>query len=319
MKLHTSTTCALGLAVLFSLGATSMARAQADTAKGRVPVRKERAAAPATPSSTAPVANVPLGMRPDTMPRVSTGEVVAPKDSAVAPMPASPRGVTPPAAASPFPVPAQPCCAPAQPQPRASATRYLFGNSGFYIGAGGGTAVPFNESSNLGYDSGVDLTFPVGWHRAGRTLGVRATLAFDQLHADVSAANGATLPAMSGSAPDPKIYSGTLDAVLKFPIGRSAREGRGLSLYTVGGGGAYLFRGFGGGTQLGSVLGADKIGDSRKNVHKWGIEAGAGMEWGLGPTAVFFESRWVNVFTNGSRAGNDYLRWIPIAVGMTLR
>jgi hypothetical protein len=147
---------------------------------------------------------------------------------------------------------------------------------------------------------------------------VRATLAFDQVHADVATAD-VTAPAMLGSAPDPKIYTGTLDAVLKFPIGRLAREGRGLSLYGVGGGGVYLFRGFGGTTELANVLGGDKIGSSAKNVHKWGVYGGAGMEYGLGPTAVFVESRWVNVFTKGSQAGNDYLRWIPISVGVTLR
>jgi hypothetical protein len=205
-----------------------------------------------------------------------------------------------------------------QPQPRANPTRYLFGTSGFYLGAGAGTAVPFNLFSNLGYDSGFDLTIPIGWHRPGRTLGVRATLAYDQIHADMATAVR-TAPAMLGSAPDPKIYSGTLDALLKFPLGNSVRDGRGLSLYAVGGGGAYLFRGFGGTTALSDVLGADKIGTSVKNVHKWGVEAGAGLEYGLGPTAVFVESRWVNVFTNGSRAGNDYLRWIPINAGVTLR
>jgi hypothetical protein len=66
-------------------------------------------------------------------------------------------------------------------------------------------------------------------------------------------------------------------------------------------------------------LGADKIGSSKKNIHKWGVDAGGGMEWGIGPAAVFVESRWVNVFTNGSRAGNDYLRWIPIVAGVTIR
>ena len=203
-------------------------------------------------------------------------------------------------------------------QPTAGATRYLFGNSGFFVGLGVGTAVPYNQLSDLGYDSGLDLTIPMGWRRPGRTLGFRATLGYDQVHADVASADR-TEPAMLGSAPDPKVYSGTADALLTFPIGRSAREGRGLSLYALGGGGVYLFRGFGGRTVLADVLGGDEIGSSRKNVHKWGLEAGAGMEFGLGPTALFVESRWVNVFTGGSRTGNDYLRWVPIAAGVMIR
>jgi hypothetical protein len=147
---------------------------------------------------------------------------------------------------------------------------------------------------------------------------VRATLAYDQLHADQEGLQG-SLPAMRGSGPDPKVYAATLDAVLKFPVGQGAREGRGLSLYALGGGGSYLFRGFGGGGVLADVLGADKIGTSAKNIHKWGAQAGAGIEWGLGPTALFVESRWINVFTTNSRTGNDHLRWIPIGVGVTLR
>ena len=212
-------------------------------------------------------------------------------------------------------------CGAMMPMQRAAppkATRYLFGASGFYLGAGAGTAVPFNELSDLGYDAGVDITIPIGWHRPGRTFGVRTTLSFDQVHADQATVRG-SLPAMRGSAPDPKIYSGTLDAVLKFPIGQTAREGRGLSLYALGGGGVHLFRGFGGTTPLSDVLGGDEIGTSRKNIHKCGVQAGAGLEYGLGPTAVFVESRWVNVFTSGSRTDTDYLRWIPIGVGVMLR
>lgn len=303
MRFRASSTYPLGLAIVVALGAASAVGAQADPSR-RVPVKKEQPVVPAKPSPGVPVtkepAPAPVAQEPtpvkqepsavpvvqDTAVRVATGEVV-----------------TPPAP---------------QLQPRRSATRYLFGNSGFYVGVGAGTAVPYNQLSNLGYDSGFDVTVPMGWHRPGRTLGIRATLAYDQVHAD-QARIGRTAPALLGSAPDPKIYSAALDAVLKFPIGRAAREGRGLSLYTVGGGGLYLFRGFGGTTVLADVLGSDEVGSSKKNIHKWGIGAGAGMEYGIGPTALFFESRWVNVFTDGSRTGNDYLRWIPILVGVTVR
>jgi hypothetical protein len=325
MRLRASGTYTVGLALVVSLGATAVARAQADTTRGRVPVRKEQAI-PAKQQPAAPTTKETAGMPavpvPDTARRAAPGDVVTPKDTApptVAPATCAmmAAGKAMPAMRMTEPCGAMPMST-AQPQPRAKPVKYLFGTSGFYVGAGLGTAVPFNLLSDLGYDSGFDLTVPVGWHRPGRTLGVRATLAFDQVHADVATAN-VTAPAMLGSAPDPKIYTGTVDAVLKFPIGSLAREGRGLSLYGVGGGGVYLFRGFGGTTELGNVLGGDKIGSSARNVHKWGVNAGAGMEYGLGSTAVFVESRWVNVFTKGSQAGNDYLRWIPISVGVTLR
>ena len=324
----------LGLAIAVSLGAASAALAQADISKSRVPVTKEQAPPAKMPATTpAPKQPVVVPKGPVTVPsapepespvapiqRVAPGDVAPPRDTALATV-ARPECAMMPNRTAPMGRRMAEMCGammPSQAQPTPKATRYLFGSSGFYIGLGAGTAVPYNHLSNLGYDSGLDITVPVGWHRPGRTLGIRATLAFDQVHADMARID-VTAPAMRGSAPDPKIYSGSLDAVLKFPIGQTAREGRGLSVYTVGGGGLYLFRGFGGATQLGDVLGGDDVGNSRKNVHKWGVGAGAGLEWGIGPTAVFFESRFVNVFTDGSRTGNDHLRWIPISVGVMVR
>lgn len=312
---------AIGLAIVVLVSAAAVARAQSDTTRMRVPVKKEQAAtpvkAPATPAEKA----VTVAPSRDTTARVATGDVVVPKDT-VPPTVARPTcGMMPGAPMMPAARMKEMCGAmmPTHRQPqRESATRYLFGNSGFYLGLGAGTAVPYNQLSNLGYDSGFDLTIPVGWRRPGRTLGLRATLGFDQVHADIASADR-TEPAMRGSAPDPKIYSATADLVFTFPIGQTAREGRGLSLYALGGGGTYLFRGFGGRTVLADVLGDDEVGSSRKNIHKWGVQAGAGMEYGLGPTALFVESRWVNVFTSDSRTGNDYLRWIPISAGVMLR
>ena len=314
MRLRTSGAYTIGLAIALALGVATAAGAQADTTKSRVPVKKEQPAPtksqPGVPvmkeTAPEPVAPAPAPpvTRTDTMPRAAAGEVVTPKDTMAA-------TVIPKCSMAN-------CGMMQQPQPRANPTRYLFGTSGFYLGVGAGTATPFNVLHDMGYDTGFDLTIPIGWQRPGRALGVRATLAYDQIHADKATAD-VTAPAMLGSAPDPKIYSGTIDALLKFPIGNSVRDGRGLSFYAVGGGGAYLFRGFGGTTALSDMLGGDKIGSSGKNVHKWGVQAGAGLEYGLGPTAVFVESRWVNVFTKGSTSGNDYLRWIPISVGVTLR
>ena len=313
MRLRPAGAFTIGLAVVVSASAT-MAGAQSDTTRTRVPVRKEQAATPAKATAVVPPR--------DTTPHVAAGDVAVPKDTAPSTLARPTCQMMAGAPMMPAARMKEMCGAmmPAQPQPQARerSTQYLFGNSGFYVGLGAGTAVPYNQLSNLGYDSGFDLTIPVGWRRPGRTLGLRATLGFDQVHADVASADR-TMPAMAGSAPDPKVYSATADAVFTFPIGQTAREGRGLSLYALGGGGAYLFRGFGGRTVLADVLGSDEIGSSRKNIHKWGVQAGAGMEYGLGPTAVFVESRWVNVFTGGSRAGNDYLRWIPFSAGVMLR
>jgi hypothetical protein len=162
------------------------------------------------------------------------------------------------------------------------------------------------------------MAIPMGWHPLGQPLGIRALLGYDQAHAHVSNEPGA-LPAERGSGPDPKIYTATLDLVWRLPVGQSAVEGRGLTAYAMGGGGVYLFRGFGGTDPLSSVLGIDEVGDSKKNIHKWGANVGAGLEWGIGPTALFLESRFVNVFTTESRSGNNSIRWIPVAAGVIVR
>lgn len=321
MTLRRAGVYTIGLAIAASVSTAPLARAQSDTTRMRVPVKKEQTATPAKPAATLPEKAVTVVPPRDTAHRMAAGDVVVPKDTAPPTLARPACEMMPGAPMMPAARMKEMCGAmmPTQrQQPGESATRYLFGKSGIYVGLGAGTAVPYNQLGNLGYDSGFDLTIPVGWRRPGRTLGLRATLGYDQVHADVATADR-TAPALLGSAPDPKIYSATADAVFTFPIGQSAREGRGLSLYALGGGGAYLFRGFGGRTVLADVLGGDEIGTSRKNIHKWGVQAGAGMEYGLGPTALFVESRWVNVFTGGSRTGNDYLRWIPISAGVMLR
>jgi hypothetical protein len=315
MRPDGSFTRAIGTAIALSLIAASVGAAQTDTTRrdpqrSRIPVTKERQAPTRTPGI--PVTKEPA--RRDSTPRVSTGEVPTPPETpAPAPQPVVQRAEARPAPAPPVaPTPQRPT----------RITRYLFGNSGFYLGVGGGVAVPSNQFSELGYQAGPHISVPVGWHRMGRALGLRASFAFEQAHAHTSNAPG-TLPALRGSGPDPKIYSATLDATLKIPLTAMAREGRGLSLYTVAGGGAYLFRGFGGNSPLADVLGndiAERHDEEReKNVTKWGMNVGGGLEWGFGPMALFAESRWVNVFTDGSTTNNAYLRWVPIVAGFTFR
>jgi hypothetical protein len=228
----------------------------------------------------------------DTLGRVATGTVELPRDTARA----GPTPTTPPVTKA-----AEQAHATAPPQIVQRTPRR---GTGFYLGIGGSLAVPYNEFSRLGYQTSYGFGMPMGWHRLDRRLGVRAFLGYDQAHAHVSRDPKAA-PALHHSGPDPKIYTATLDATLRFPLTARATEGVGLSLYTVTGGGAYLFRGFGGLDPLSVVLGVDKYGHSRKNITKWGVNAGGGLEWGFGSSAVFFEARFVNAFTTGSANGTD--------------
>ena len=85
MRLHASTAYTIGLATALSLGAGTVARAQADPTRSRVPVTKERVAPPTKPEAAAPATREPLSApvaaRPDTAIRAA-GEVVTPKDTA---------------------------------------------------------------------------------------------------------------------------------------------------------------------------------------------------------------------------------------------
>jgi hypothetical protein len=302
MKRHPMPTALAAVAAALLLGVASTAAGQTDTTRTRVPVTKER---PATPTRSAGVpvtkATTPAA---DTVRRASPGEVSLPRDTA------PPRVETPVAAtpATPMPRPAsQPFQMPREP-------RYLFGNSGFTMGAAFGAAMPTGTFRELGYDPGAHAAIPIGWHRPGTMLGVRATFTFDKPTRGSSEMLHAA-PGVPRPASDPRIYTATLDAVLKLPLLGMGTDGYGIAAYAVGGGGGYRFEHYGTASPLADAVGS-AAGKSR--VTRWGVHAGGGLEWGRGPTSFFVESRWVNVFADGSRTRNDYLRWVPVVVGVTI-
>jgi len=68
--------------------------------------------------------------------------------------------------------------------------------------------------------------------------------------------------------------------------------------------------------------------NDEKSITKLGASMGAGIEFGVGPAAIFFESRWVNVFANrdedldfneffGNRS--KHVRWVPLVLGISFR
>ena len=295
----------LGIAaVALLLGAASSASAQVDTTRrdttrARVPITKESPA----PSGRASGVPVTKGAAPraDTVTRVSPGEVSLPRDTmprVEAPVAEAPREAPRP---TPFPAVREP--------------RFMFGNRGFTVGLGAGAAMPVGTYRELGYDPGIHAAVPIAWHRPGAALGLRAMLSYDK----ATTGSSETLrvaPGLLRPTADPVVYTTTLDAVLKLPVLGGGTDGYGLSAYAVGGGGGYFFKDFEAVTPLADALGA---GSGKTRVARWGVTAGGGLEWGMGPMAMFAEARWVNVFADGSRAGNDYLRWVPVVVGLTIR
>jgi len=210
-------------------------------------------------------------------------------------------------------------------QQRTAGSRSLFGNSGFYIGVAGGGGIPIGDFKDLGYDNGWGVTVPIGWHKPGNMLGLQLDLGYNQFNGGTFLTSGTPTNLLN---PDPKVWSANLNVKLSFPF----TESRTTGLYLIGGGGVYRFQDFGTNSALGGFLGNDIIDaddpDNQTARTKWGLNGGAGFEFGLGPTSLFVESRFVNVFAK-RQANSDFndffgertsdVRWVPIVIGLNFR
>jgi len=196
----------------------------------------------------------------------------------------------------------------------------------FFIGFAAGTAAPMGDVEDLGYGNGLNVTVPFGWHNPSSMFGVRFTLAYSQFDGSPFTTGGAA--PISLSNPDPKVYSADVNLNMRFPF----NERRTSSLYLFGGGGLYMFRNFGAGSALGAYLGNDVLDPddsaNESTINKWGVNGGAGLEFGIGTSAIFLESRLVNVFTGRDDEPNfdsvfgergTSVRWVPLVLGITIR
>lgn len=196
--------------------------------------------------------------------------------------------------------------------------RYLFNGSGWYIGVGAGRSNPVDDFKELGYDSGIAVSVPIGWHRPEHLLGIRFDLGFNDF-------NGLQFSTLSNA--DPKVFSASVGATLRLPLG-SPR----FALYGVGGGGMYMFRNYGQNSSLNALLGNDVLDNQDESVEtnktKLGLNGGVGIDLGIGPASIFLESRLVHVFANrdedfdfdeffGNRS--KHVRWMPLVLGITFR
>lgn len=172
---------------------------------------------------------------------------------------------------------------------------------GFWIGVGGGASIPTGNLHDGGYDTGWNITVPIGWQAARSPLGLRLDLSYDRL-------NGSTIAStpVNVTLSDANLWSGTLDLTLQFPFGRS-----GSSFYLMGGGGIHHF------TDIGSENGAAVVGGNAlsssgdESLTKAGINGGLGLNFGFGRAKLFLESRYVSVFTEGENSN-----FIPVILGV---
>ncbi|WP_353265111.1 hypothetical protein [Gemmatimonas sp.] len=211
---------------------------------------------------------------------------------------------------------------------RLEMARYRFGGNGWYMGIGAGASAPTNDFKNLGYNSGLNVHVPIGWHRDNSALGVRFDLGYSRFSGQTFTGTRPLGAANTIDNPNPQVFSATANVTLATPLSLL----RNVRLYGVGGAGVYHFRSFGGGSALGGFLGNDVLqtneNKNKSTRNKIGAQAGAGLDWTVGTSSVYVESRFVNVFANrddgvaftdffGDR-GNS-LRWVPIVLGVKIR
>jgi hypothetical protein len=196
----------------------------------------------------------------------------------------------------------------------------------FYMGLAAGAASPQADIEDLGYDSGLNISVPIGWHNPAALFGWRLMLGYSQFNGASFTTLG-TNPVVLSNA-DPKVYSAELNLNMRFPF----NERRTSSVYLTGGGGVYMFRNFGRGSALGGYLGNDVLdpedSENESTINKWGVNGGAGLEFGIGTSSLFLETRLVNVFAGRDDEPNfdsvfgergTSVRWVPLILGFTIR
>jgi hypothetical protein len=204
---------------------------------------------------------------------------------------------------------------------------YRFGGS-WYAGVGGGAAAPTGDFQDLGYNSGFDVNVPIGWQRPNALLGARLDLGYSRFSGRQFIGNRSGGSAVTLTNANPQVLSAALNLTAQVPL----RFVRNLNLYGVGGGGIYHFRSFGNQSALGGFLGNDVLTNNASNMkttrNKFGAQVGAGLDWTVGTSSIFLESRMVNVFANrdanvqfsdffGSNRSNR-LQWVPIVLGLKI-
>jgi hypothetical protein len=180
-------------------------------------------------------------------------------------------------------------------------------NSGFYMAIAGGSTMPIGDLKDRAtnsYDMGWNVTVPFGWDFGSFPLGLRFDLAMDNLMGRANFQDSFGNPA---AARNVAIYSGSGGLKLNVPIYRTASR-----FYLVGGAGAHRITGYA--TSAAGSDSAQTIKDAKTNVGWYG---GAGLNFRFGRSAVFVESRYINVESKQPVGfAYDKANYIPIILGI---
>lgn len=169
----------------------------------------------------------------------------------------------------------------------------------YYFQLGGGATLPQQRLDDF-FDTGFNVTGSLGWQPVNSALGLRFDVAYDKLM-------GEQISGVTGDRfDDASVWSGLANATLNLPFGNRAN---GSGFYLIGGGGIHRFNDYA--DLNGSGFGS---GSGERTSTDFGVNGGAGLRFGFGRAALFAESRYFHIFTEGEKS-----QFVPIVAGITFR
>jgi len=197
----------------------------------------------------------------------------------------------------------------------AAAIPVALSRRGFYFGIAGGTSSPVDDWEKP-YSTGFNITAPFGWQPMGNRFGVRGDITYD-LHGGEFFPAGSPIQPIDYPQPvfttndallhDVSIWSGNLDAT--FDLVQWGERGLG-ALYALGGiGVSYLNSPKANVYAPGTGQVTQTIeGDSKT---AFGFNGGAGVQFGVGRSSLFLETRWFTADLSPTNAS-----WVPLILGI---
>lgn len=173
-------------------------------------------------------------------------------------------------------------------------------NSGFYMGIAGGSTMAMGDLKTADvFDMGWNVTVPFGWDFSRIPLGIRFDVAMDNL-----LAKSTIMDPFGNPMRNVVVYSGSGGLKLNVPLFRTASR-----FYLIGGAGAHRITGY--------ATAADSVQTIMKAKTDIGWYGGAGLNFRFGRTALFIESRYINVDNKQAPTGFaiDKVNYLPVILG----
>jgi len=173
-------------------------------------------------------------------------------------------------------------------------------NSGFYMGIAGGSTMAMGDLKTADvFDMGWNVTVPFGWDFSKIPLGLRFDIAMDNLMA-----KSTVMDPFGNPMKNVVVYSGSGGLKLNIPLFRTASR-----FYLIGGAGAHRITGY--------ATAVDSVQTIMKAKTDIGWYGGAGLNFRFGRTALFIESRYINIAQKQPPTGFaiDKVNYLPVILG----